>query len=83
MQTPHVDLQLLVHNNSNDRLAVIMAFKLGHITLHELEMELKRLDAILNRMLLDWSADEKIITPVLDEDLVWDGNMVLCEAQFN
>jgi hypothetical protein len=60
-----------------------MAYQLQQVTFKELEIELRRLDLVLNRLLTEWSADNKVLVPILMEDLVWDGSLIVSEIQAN
>lgn len=83
MQTPNSELQTLIDNNANDRMAIILAFQMGYITSNEMQIELRRLDGVLTRIFTEWSADHKLIVPVLDEDLVCKNILVLGKNQYN
>jgi len=72
-----------VESNSADRLSIILAFQMGHITVREMEMELRRLDTVLSRIYAEWSADHRLVVPILDEDLICANIHVIGKNQYN
>lgn len=77
------ELQTLIVNNSNERMEVIMAYQMEAISFNEMQLELKRLDNLLNVMLTDWASHNAVFAPVLPEDLVCDNVLVIGANQYN